>query len=129
MSKRYYYSFLLLTLLTFNTSNAESLKSTASTILDKTYSLVQSTINSTLNIFADGYDGDGNTEISIADNGGTSFSVTIFKNGSTVSSVFLPSLVQDTAITESFLENDIISVDISNIGLGTASGLIVYLIE
>jgi len=76
MSKRYYYSFLLLTLLTFNTSNAESLKSTASTILDKTYSLVQSTINSTLNIFADGYDGDGNTEISIADNGGTSFSVT-----------------------------------------------------
>jgi len=76
MNKRYYYSFLLLTLLTFNTSNAESLKSTASTILDKTYSLVQSTINSTLNIFADGYDGDGNTEISIADNGGTSFSVT-----------------------------------------------------
>ena len=76
MNKRYYYSFLLLTLLTFNTSNAESLKSTASTILDKTYSLVQSTINTTLNIFADGYDGDGNTEISIADNGGTSFSVT-----------------------------------------------------
>ena len=68
-------------------------------------------------------------KLSINSTAGASFSVTIFKNGSTVSSVFLPSLVQDTAITESFLENDIISVDISNIGLGTASGLIVYLIE
>ena len=74
--KPHYYLFVFLILLTFNTSNAEGLKSTASTILDKTFSLVQSTINSTLNIFADRYDGDGNTEISIADNGGTSFGVT-----------------------------------------------------
>ena len=75
-NKPHYYLFVFLILLTFNTSNAEGLKSTASTILDKTFSLVQSTINTTLNIFADRYDGDGNTEISIADNGGTSFSVT-----------------------------------------------------
>ena len=75
-SKPHYYLFVFLILLTFNTSNAEGLKSTASTILDKTFSLVQSTINTTLNIFADRYDGDGNTEISIADNGGTNFGVT-----------------------------------------------------
>ena len=75
-SKPHYYLFVFLILLTFNTSNAEGLKSTASTILDKTFSLVQSTINSTLNIFADRYDGDGNTEISIADNGGTNFGIT-----------------------------------------------------
>ena len=75
-SKPHYYLFVFLILLTFNTSNAEGLKSTASTILDKTFSLVQSTINSTLNIFADRYDGDGNTEISIADNGGTNFGMT-----------------------------------------------------
>ncbi len=75
-SKPQYYLFVFLILLTFNTSSAEGLKSTASTILDKTFSLVQSTINSTLNIFADRYDGDGNTEISIADNDGTSFGVT-----------------------------------------------------
>ena len=75
-NKPHYYLFVFLILLTFNTSNAEGLKSTASTILDKTFSLVQSTINSTLNIFADRYDGDGNTEISIADNGGTNFGIT-----------------------------------------------------
>ncbi len=75
-SKPQYYLFVFLILLTFNTSSAEGLKSTASTILDKTFSLVQSTINTTLNIFADRYDGDGNTEISIADNGGTSFGMT-----------------------------------------------------
>ena len=75
-SKPHYYLFIFLILLSFNTSSAEGLKSTASTILDKTFSLVQSTINSTLNIFADRYDGDGNTEISIADNDGTSFGVT-----------------------------------------------------
>ena len=75
-SKPHYYLFVFLTLLAFNTSSAEGLKSTASTILDKTFSLVQSTINTTLNIFADRYDGDGNTEISIADNGGTSFGMT-----------------------------------------------------
>jgi len=75
-SKPHYYLFIFLILLAFNTSNAESLKTTASTILDKTFSFVQSTINTTLNIFADRYDGDGNTEISIADNGGTSFGVT-----------------------------------------------------
>ena len=75
-NKPHYYLFIFLILLAFNTSNAESLKTTASTILDKTFSFVQSTINTTLNIFADRYDGDGNTEISIADNGGTSFSVT-----------------------------------------------------
>ena len=52
------------------------------------------------------------------------------KNNRTLfSSVFLNSLVQDTTITESFLENDIISVNISNIGDGLASGLIVYLLE
>ncbi len=70
------YLFIFLLFFTLNTSNAEGLKSTASTILDRTFDLVQSTLNSTLNIFADRYDGDGNTEISIADNGGTSFSVT-----------------------------------------------------
>ena len=75
-NKPHYYLFIFLILLAFNTSNAESLKTTASTILDKTFSFVQSTINTTLNIFADRYDGDGNTEISIADNGGTSFGVT-----------------------------------------------------
>ena len=75
-SKPHYYLFVFLTLLAFNTSSAEGLKSTASTILDKTFNLVQSTINTTLNIFADRYDGDGNTEISIADNDGTSFGVT-----------------------------------------------------
>ncbi len=75
-NKPHYYLFVFLTLLAFNTSSAEGLKSTASTILDKTFNLVQSTINTTLNIFADRYDGDGNTEISIADNDGTSFSVT-----------------------------------------------------
>ena len=75
-NKPHYYLFVFLTLLAFNTSSAEGLKSTASTILDKTFNLVQSTINTTLNIFADRYDGDGNTEISIADNDGTSFGVT-----------------------------------------------------
>jgi hypothetical protein len=60
---------------------------------------------------------------------GASFSVTIRNNGITVSSVFLGSLVQDTTITASFVENDIISVDISNVGTGLASGLIVYLLE
>ncbi len=75
-NKPHYYLFVFLTLLAFNTSSAEGLKSTASTILDKTFNLVQSTINTTLNIFADRYDGDGNTEISIADNGGTNFGIT-----------------------------------------------------
>ena len=75
-NKPHYYLFVFLTLLAFNTSSAEGLKSTASTILDKTFNLVQSTINTTLNIFADRYDGDGNTEISIADNGGTNFGMT-----------------------------------------------------
>jgi hypothetical protein len=68
-------------------------------------------------------------KLSINSTAGGSFSVTLFKNGVSFSSVFLPSLVQDTTIAESFLENDIISVNISNVGLGTASGLIVYLLE
>jgi hypothetical protein len=68
-------------------------------------------------------------KLSLNSTAGVNFSVTIFKNGTTVSSVFLPSLVQDTTITESFLENDIISVNISNVGSGLASGLIVYLLE
>ena len=70
------YLFIFLLFFTLNTSNAEGLKSTASTFLDRTFDLVQSTLNSTLNIFADRYDGDGNTEISIADNDGTSFGIT-----------------------------------------------------
>ena len=68
-------------------------------------------------------------KLSLNSTAGVNFSVTLFKNGVSFSSVFLPSLVQDTSITESFLENDIISVNISNVGLGTASGLIVYLLE
>jgi len=68
-------------------------------------------------------------KLSLNTTAGPNFSVTILKNGSTVSSVFLNSLVQDTTITASFLENDIISVDVSNVGTGTASGLICYLLE
>ena len=68
-------------------------------------------------------------KLSLNSTAGVNFSVTLFKNGVSFSSVFLSSLVQDTTITESFLENDIISVNISNIGDGTASGLIVYLLE
>jgi hypothetical protein len=68
-------------------------------------------------------------KLSLNSTAGVNFSVTLFKNGVSFSSVFLPSLVQDTTIAESFLENDIISVNISNVGLGTASGLIVYLLE
>jgi hypothetical protein len=68
-------------------------------------------------------------KLSLNSTAGVNFSVTLFKNGVSFSSVFLPSLFQDTNITESFLENDIISVNISNIGAGTASGLIVYLLE
>ena len=70
------YLFIFLLFFTLNTSNAEGLKSTASTILDRTVDLVQSTLNSTLNIFADRYDGDGNTEISITNNDDTSFGIT-----------------------------------------------------
>ena len=75
-SKSRNYLFIFLLLFTLNTSNAEGLKSTASTILDRTFDLVQSTLNSTLNIFADRYDGDGNTEISITNNDDTSFGIT-----------------------------------------------------
>ncbi len=75
-SKLQYYLFIFLILFTFSTSSAEGLKSTASTILDRTFDLVQSTLNSTLNIFADRYDGDGNTEISITNNDDTSFGIT-----------------------------------------------------
>ena len=70
------YLFIFLLFFTLNTSNAEGLKSTASTFLDRTFDLVQSTLNSTLNIFADRYDGDGNTEISITNNDDTSFGIT-----------------------------------------------------
>jgi hypothetical protein len=70
------YLFVFIILFAFNTSSAEGLKSTASTILDRTFDLVQSTLNSTLNIFADRYDGDGNTEISITNNDDTSFGIT-----------------------------------------------------
>lgn len=68
-------------------------------------------------------------KLSLNTTAGANFSVTIRKNGTTVSSVFLNALVQNTIITETFLENDIISVDVSNIGNGLASGLICYLLE
>jgi hypothetical protein len=69
-------------------------------------------------------------KLSLNTTAGVNFSVTIRKNGATVSSVFLNALVQTTTIVpETFLEDDIISVDVSNIGDGLASGLICYLLE
>ena len=68
-------------------------------------------------------------KLSLNTTAGPNFSVTIRKNGNTVSSVFLNALVQDTTVAETFLEDDIISVDVSNVGTGAASGLICYLLE
>ena len=68
-------------------------------------------------------------KLSLNSTAGPSFIVTILKNGGTVATITASALVQDASNTTAFLEDDIISVDISNIGAGTASGLIVYLLE
>ena len=68
-------------------------------------------------------------KISLNSTAGSSFLVELLKNNVTFSSATPTALVQDVIISETFTEDDIISVEISNIGLGTASGLIVYLIE
>lgn len=68
-------------------------------------------------------------KLSLNTTAGPLFSVGIRKNGTLIATIPINSFVLDTAITVSFLENDRITVDILNVGLSTASGLICYLLE
>jgi hypothetical protein len=68
-------------------------------------------------------------KLSLNSTAGSSFLVELLKNNVYFSSITPTLLVQDVTSSETFTEDDIISVEISNIGTGTASGLIIYLIE
>ena len=67
-------------------------------------------------------------KVSLNSVGGSGFAVDIKYNGSIVQSIAGSFLVTNTTNTQIYTEDNIITVEVSNVGAGTATGLKIYLI-